>query len=231
MAISERRIHADPIELPLKKAECERAYCYASEEVEAMYEMCNRSLKLRWLQNVIVGLACTGMRIEELCNLKWADITFDKRMLTVADERGFANRTDENRSNKSSQTRHLPIREELLEVLESLPRTDQYIFHGPRGGRLKADTVRNVLVREVITPLTKQFPKQFPNEKSFEDGRLKPSGTSRANLTHDFVPVLSQLTGTRKKDPAKHDVLHGLFDTAEGTGLEPAAPCGVPQFQ
>jgi integrase len=170
--ISEGHIQADPIELALKKAECQRAYCYTSEEVDAMYEMCSRSSKLQWLQNVIVGLACTGMRIEELCNLKWADIKFDKRMLTVADESGFANQTDENRSNKSSQTRHLPIRKELLEVLESLPRTDQYIFHGPRGGRLKADTVGNVLVREVITPLTKRFPKQFPNEKSFEDGRL-----------------------------------------------------------
>ncbi len=27
------------------------------------------------------------------------------------------------------------------------------------------------LVREVITPLMKRFPKQFPNEKRFEDGR------------------------------------------------------------
>jgi len=120
----------------------------------------------------MVGLTCTGMRIEELCNPKWLDVKVDKQMLTIADESGFANQTDDTRSNKSSCSRHLPIHAELLAVLESLPRIDQYIFHGPRGGRLKADTVRNALVREVIKRLTKRFPKQFENERSFEDGRL-----------------------------------------------------------
>ncbi len=170
--IAEGHIRAEPIKLRLKKTECERTYCYTFAEVEAMYEICRRTVGLRWLLNAIIVLTCTGMRIAELCNLKWSDIKFDKRMLTIADESGFARQTDESRSNKSSRARHLPIRAELLEVLESLPRIDQYIFHGPRGGRLKADTVRNVLVREVITPLTKRFPKQFENDRSFKDGRL-----------------------------------------------------------
>lgn len=170
--IAEGHIQAEPIRLPLRKAECERAYCYTSTEVEAMYEFSGSIAELQWLQNTIVGLACTGMRIEELCNLKWSDVKFDKRMLTIADESGFANQTHDSRSNKSSRTRHLPIRDELLAVLKSLPRTDQYIFHGPRRGRLRADTVRNALVREVITPLAKRFPKQFENERSFENGRL-----------------------------------------------------------
>ncbi|TWU18289.1 tyrosine-type recombinase/integrase [Allorhodopirellula heiligendammensis] len=170
--IEEGHLSADLIKLPMKKADCERAYCYTSEEVIAILEHCKRSPNLRWLLNAIIGLACTGMRINELCTLKWSDIRFDRQMLTVADESGFANQSDSHRSNKSSQTRHLPLRAELLAVLESLPRTDQYIFHGPRGGRLKSDTVRNVLVREVITPLMKQFPKQFENERGFEDGRL-----------------------------------------------------------
>ena len=170
--ITEGHIQAEPIKLLLKRAECERAYCYTSEEVEAMYDVCNGSISLRWLRNTIVGLACTGMRIDELCNLKWSDINFDKGMLTIADESGFANQSDDSRTNKSSRTRHLPIRAELLEILELLPKIDQYIFHGPRSGRLKADTVRNVLVREVIRPLTKRFPQQFENERSFENGRL-----------------------------------------------------------
>ena len=41
---------------------------------------------------------------------------------------------------------------ELLAVLKGLPHRDGYIFHGPRGGRLKPDTVRRILVREVIEP-------------------------------------------------------------------------------
>jgi integrase len=170
--IEEGHLSADLIKLPMKKAECERAYCYTSEEVKAMLELCKGSPNLSWLQNTIIGLACTGMRISEMCNLKWSDIRFDRQMLTVADESGFANQSDNHRSNKSSQTRHLPIRAELLAVLESLPKADQYIFHGSRGGRLKPDTVRTAFVREVIRPLAKQFPKQFKNERSFEDGRL-----------------------------------------------------------
>lgn len=59
-----------------------------------MYELSGSIAELHWLQNTIVGLACTGMRIEELCNLKWSDVKFDKHMLTIADESGFANQTD-----------------------------------------------------------------------------------------------------------------------------------------
>jgi integrase len=32
------------------------------------------------------------------------------------------------------------------------------VFHGPLGGKLKPDTVRNVLTREVLAPLAETFP-------------------------------------------------------------------------
>ncbi|QDV40919.1 Phage integrase family protein [Stieleria neptunia] len=54
----------------------------------------------------------------------------------------------------------------------SLDHNGPYVFRGPRRGRLKPDTVRNILVSEVITPLSDRFPKTFPGQKSFEDGRL-----------------------------------------------------------
>ena len=50
-------------------------------------------------------------------------------------------------------------------------RIDAYVFHGPRGGRLKPDTVRRILVREVIEPLTERFPSPT-DEKGFRDARL-----------------------------------------------------------
>jgi integrase len=56
--------------------------------------------------------------------------------------------------------------------LEAIKRhTDGYVFHGPRGGRLKPDTVRRTLVREVLTPLATQFPSP-EGEVGFIDGRL-----------------------------------------------------------
>ena len=45
------------------------------------------------------------------------------------------------------------------------------LFVGPRGGRLKADTVRRVFIREVIKPLRDQFP-TAPGDIGFELGRL-----------------------------------------------------------
>ena len=169
---SEGHLNSKPIKLPLKKAESQRAYCYRQSEVSAMIKLCQDRTDLDWLKNVIIALACTGMRIDELANLKWSDIDFDGKKLTVADESGFANQTDDARSTKSSRSRHIPIQKELLRVLRSVEAVDQYVLHGPRGGKLKPDTVRNILVREVITPLAKHFPKKFANQKSFEDGRL-----------------------------------------------------------
>ena len=58
-----------------------------------------------------------------------------------------------------------------MAVLKTIPRRDGYVFHGPRGGRLKPDTVRRILVREVIKPLAKKCPTP-EGEKGFTDGRL-----------------------------------------------------------
>jgi len=44
-------------------------------------------------------------------------------------------------------------------------------FHGPRGGRLKPDTVRRIFVREVIEPLAKKFLTPV-GERGFKHGRL-----------------------------------------------------------
>ena len=57
-------------------------------------------------------------------------------------------------------------------MLEQLPRHgDGRVFHGPRGGALKPDVVRNVLIRELIKPLGKQFPTPA-DEIGFEHARV-----------------------------------------------------------
>jgi integrase len=48
---------------------------------------------------------------------------------------------------------------------------DGRVFHGPLGGKLKPDTVRNILVRDVLTPLASRFPSGTEG-KGFIDGRL-----------------------------------------------------------
>lgn len=169
---TEKHIDREPLKVKLTKAECQRAYCYTSEEVAAMLELCSESDELDWLRSVITALACTGLRISELAALRWSDIRLDDGVLTVADESGFVGQKITRRSTKNSRSRRLPIQKELLSILQTLPRRDAHVFLGPRGGRLKPDTVRNILVREVIEPLSSRFPKVYPGERSFEDGRL-----------------------------------------------------------
>lgn len=60
----------------------------------------------------------------------------------------------------------------MLPTLRQLPRhTDGYVFHGPRGGQIKPDTLRNILIKELLTPLAERFP-AAAGEPGFTSGRL-----------------------------------------------------------
>lgn len=73
---------------------------------------------------------------------------------------------------KSHQPRYPPLNRELVDILQRLPRhPDGRVFHGPNGGKLKPDTARNILRREVQKPLSERFP-AGPNGKGIEAGRL-----------------------------------------------------------
>jgi integrase len=161
-----------PIELKLRRAESEPAYCYRPNEVKAMVELCRTKPKLKWLGDVIIALACTGLRIAELCSLRWSDLDLDEGRLKLTDETGRPVNSDRKRRElKSGRSRTFPIHPDLLTVFKDHPRRDGFVFHGPRGGRLKPDTVRRILVREVIQPLVPKFPSP-DGEKGFRDGRL-----------------------------------------------------------
>ncbi|MFO0821175.1 MAG: tyrosine-type recombinase/integrase [Pirellulales bacterium] len=161
-----------PIGLRLRKAESERAYCYQAEEIRAMIDHCRKDDKLEWLADVIVVLACSGLRIAELVSLRWADIDLAAGRLSLSDETGRPQTAGRSRRElKSGRSRSFPLHPDLLAVLRRLERRDGFVFHGPRGGRLKPDTVRRILVREVIEPLAESFP-ALRGEKGFADGRL-----------------------------------------------------------
>ena len=60
---------------------------------------------------------------------------------------------------------------EILVRMKRPPHRDGRVFHGPSGGILKPDTVRNILEREVLVPLAKRFPAP-PGGQGMADGRL-----------------------------------------------------------
>ena len=160
--------------LKLNKPQGSTTYCFTPQEVKTMIAHCLGQADLVWLGELIVTLATTGLRISEAADLRWSDIDLQANTIRLTDTRSHQSKTTRAtaRTLKSHRDRSLPIHPELRKVLLSMQRHgDGKIFHGPLGGILKADTVRNVLIREVLTPLAETFP-GIPGEKGFTDGRL-----------------------------------------------------------
>jgi integrase len=164
------------LSLHLHKPVGSDTFCYTKEQVAAMVEHCRSHADLNWLMEVIVGLACTGLRIGELAALRWSDLHLDEGapLLRLTDDRASQRRRQRgsDRRLKGRRGRSLPIHPSFLQVLRSMTRhSDGRVFHGPRGGRLKGDTVRLTLVNQVIESLNEKFP-TAKGDIGFADGRV-----------------------------------------------------------
>lgn len=161
------------IRLPLNKPQGTTTYCWRPEEVRAIILTCRQDPELGWLGDALVALSCTGLRISELASLRRSDIDWEKNLIRLTDESARGRRRKEKlRQTKSGRSRAFPIHEDLKSVLGGMEvAADGLVFHGPRGGRLKPDTVRQILVRDVLRPLTERFPTPA-GEVGFADGRL-----------------------------------------------------------
>ncbi len=152
-------------------------HCYSLQEVKAMVAHCKSDPQLTWMSTVVQSLALTGMRIGELASLRRTDLKIDGNgvpaFIFVTDDRASARRSStEQRRTKGKRGRVIPIHSALQRVLAELPQhTDGRLFRGPKGGKLKPDTVRNIFVRQVIDSLKSQFPTSN-GEVGFADGRL-----------------------------------------------------------
>jgi integrase len=166
------RTHA--VHLPLSKPQGTDTYCYSRAEVKAMVDHCRQRPDLRWLADVLVGLACTGLRISELAGLRWSDVDFRSMTIRVADERSSQAKRQLGtiRTTKGRRSRSVPIHGELARVLMAMAKSaDGRVFHGVRGGVLRPRNVLALFIRDVIEPLKERFPTPV-GEVGFEHGRL-----------------------------------------------------------
>jgi integrase len=149
--------------LALKKIQGTSTYCYSLTQVLAMIAHCKQNTGLMWLADVILALAVTGLRIGELTGLRWSNLDLERGLLLLTDTTRSSRRSERSaeRKTKSHRSRTFPIHQELLPVLKRLyqSRVDGHVFSDPKtGGALSPQTVRTVLMRDVLAPLGATFP-------------------------------------------------------------------------
>jgi integrase len=215
------------IKLKFGKIESERAYCWRTEEVAAIVQFCQAHPKIAWLGDVVVALACSGLRISELAAMRWRDIDLPKRMLFLPDESSYASRQGlEPRDRKSGRGRSFPIHADLLPVLIRQSRKGDYVFRGPRGGRLKPDYVRNVLVNKVVNKLAEQFPSP-DGARGFRDGRLHSFRHYFASMcAHTNVPILTVMEWLGHQDSSMVRHYFHLHDAESRRQMDRLNPLG-----
>lgn len=88
--------------------------------------------------DMILTVLRTGLRFGELIALKWSDVDYDRKILTVQRSivRGILGST------KSNKNRIIPLAYDLSELLASKKRTSEYIFTDENGDTLKQDYCR-----------------------------------------------------------------------------------------
>ncbi len=102
------------IRLPLRKPQGTTTYSWTPAEVHAMVSHCFANKELHYLGEIIVALACTGLRISELASLRWKDIDLQRKRISLTDEsRHGRNLGTERRETKSGRSRSFPIHEDF----------------------------------------------------------------------------------------------------------------------
>ncbi len=160
--------------LKLSKPDDTTSYCYTKAEVSRMISYCLADEKLHWLAHVIIGLATSGMRINELAGLRWTDVDFEANTIRLSDERSRSRKmkTGRERRLKGRRSRAFPLHPEFRRIIEDMPRNrDGLIFRAQRGGPLRDRRVLEVLQNQVIENLKSEFPTP-PGEIGFADGTV-----------------------------------------------------------
>lgn len=167
------------IHLAISRPQGSDTYCYTRQQVQSILAHCVSRGGLTWLRDFLHLLAASGLRAGEAVSLRRSDVLRDENgipiFLALTDERASHKRKAlglDVRKTKGKRGRMVPIDSSLREVIERQPQSkDGLLFHDAVGNRLRVDRVRNVFIREVVKPLTTQYPMAH-GEVGFEHGRL-----------------------------------------------------------
>lgn len=153
----------------------------------------------------------SGMRRGEIFDLKWFDVDFNRRMVHI-------------RQSKSGRPRAIPLNSTTQTLLESLPKTSEYVFSSPKtSGRV------NDVGRQFERAVTKAglVDSHFHDLRRTAATRMADAGadpfTLAAILGHSDIRMTARYT--HATDEAKRRAVDKLVaPTALHAGETPAVP-------
>ncbi len=101
----------------------------SQEEFERLLD----AIEETWLHDIIAFNVLTGLRLGEIMNLKWPDFDPVKQTITVQSSEGYRV--------KGGKMRVVPIGQDGLDLLNSIPRKGEWIFVGDKGKHYTDDYV------------------------------------------------------------------------------------------
>ena len=89
------------------------------------------------LPNIVIGtylqiMVLTGARREEMLELKWSDIDFKWKSITLSNK---ADKVDFDAEHKDEATRDIPLTPYIAFLLNQLPRRNQWVFSSPTSSK------------------------------------------------------------------------------------------------
>lgn len=105
-------------ELKKFKEDNQKIRYLTTEEEKRLFEFLPERIK-----PIIITALHTGLRRGNILNLKWSDIDFDYNFIEILKQ-----------DNKGHKSIKIPLSDKLLEVLNSIPKTSEYVFINPQTG-------------------------------------------------------------------------------------------------
>ncbi|MCA1593284.1 MAG: site-specific integrase [Acidobacteria bacterium] len=96
-------------------------HCLTTEEEEALFMAL---VENKWVGQIVLFALHMGMRRSEIFNLRWFDVDATREIVHV-------------RQSKNGKARVVPMNETIKSLLQSSPKTSEYVFPSPKtGGRV-----------------------------------------------------------------------------------------------
>jgi len=171
---------------------------YDKYEVEKIFEFCEK----HFYGHIIRLLLEMGLRASELCGLRWTDIDFQRKIISI--KRGCTSLNGKphiNATKNLSSQRDLPMSTELTKLLEKAPKLSIYVVHSRQGDRnapVTPSTFSKGIYKSFFTAYTKGGDFLTPHELRHTCGTLLYEKTKDIYavskfLGHSSIVITSKL--------------------------------------